>query len=89
MPVLAYTYRMSNGDLILKYRWTGVEEGFIMPFGIATDKKESLRLEATTSWQEIRLPETAWFNFYNLWKGYEGCPDNAFTYFHTLCENPE
>jgi aminopeptidase N len=83
LPVLDYTFTNEQGDLVLRYRWTGVEEGFIMPFGIATSRQESLRLVADTSWKELRIPNTAWFNFYNLWKGYEGSPDNSFTYFYT------
>lgn len=89
LPVLSYTYQHSNGILTMRYRWTDVEAGFSMPFAIATDKKESFRLEGTASWQEIRLPETSWFNFYNLFTGHQGCPVNAFTYYRTLCENPE
>jgi aminopeptidase N len=89
LPVLAYSYSSENGEIVLKYRWTGVEEGFVMPFGIETDRKESLRLVADTQWKEVRIPDAAWFNFYNLWKGYTGSKDNSFTYFHTLCENPE
>jgi aminopeptidase N len=83
LPVLDYTFTDDQGDLVMKYRWTGVEEGFVMPFGIATNNKESLRLVADTSWKEVRIPQTAWFNFYSLWKGYEGSPDNSFTYYYT------
>jgi aminopeptidase N len=83
LPLLTYTYKHDKGNLILKFRWTEVGDGFTMPFGIATDKKESLRLTGTTSWQEITLPETTWFNFYNLYTGYQGCPDHAFTYYRT------
>jgi aminopeptidase N len=87
LPVLSYVYSVENGDLIFKYRWIGVDEGFVMPFGIETDQKESLRLVADTNWQEARIPQTTWFSFYNLWKGYSGSKDNSFTYFNTHCEN--
>lgn len=87
LPVLSYTYTVNQDGLTLKYRWTGVKEGFTMPFGIETSHKDSYRLEADTSWKEVRLPDSEWFNFYNLWKGYEGCKDNSFTYFNTHCEN--
>lgn len=83
LPVLEYTFADNRGDLVLKYRWTGVGEGFIMPFGIETNNKESLRFVADTSWKETTLPRTAWFNFNNLWKGYERCADNSFTYYRT------
>jgi hypothetical protein len=33
------------------------------------------------------IPETGWFKFFNLMTDYEGCPDNAFTYFRTRCIN--
>jgi aminopeptidase N len=83
IPVLQYSFAKDGDDLILKYRWSGVGEGFVMPFGIETNDKKSFRLEANTSWQEYRIPQTSWFNFYNIWSGYNGCPDNAFTYYHT------
>jgi hypothetical protein len=72
-----------NGDLIIRYRWAEVDNGFTMPFGIETDKKESLRIVGTAAWQEQKLPGTSWFNFYNLWKGYKGCADNSFTYYNS------
>ncbi len=83
LPVLEYEFSTNQEDLKFRYRWTGVNEGFVMPFGISTNNKESMRLVADCSWREITLPGTAWFNFYNLWRGYQGCPDNAFTYYHT------
>jgi aminopeptidase N len=87
IPVLEYSYSVDNDQLKFKFRWSGVKNGFTMPFGIETDKKQSLRLVGTAAWQEILLPETLWFNFYNLIKGYEGCPPNSFTYFSTRCLN--
>ncbi len=87
LPVLSYVYKHVNGDLLIKYRWTNVEDGFIMPVGITNDKKEGTRLEVTTSWQEVKLPATEWFRFYNLYTGYEGCPEHAFTYYQTSCAN--
>jgi aminopeptidase N len=86
LPLLSYSYRVEDGNLILKYRWSEVDDGFTMPFAISTNKKESFRLVGTTSWQEISIPETEWFNFYNLFTGYAGCPDNAFTYYRTASE---
>ncbi len=87
LPVLTYVYKHENDSILLKFRWTGVEDGFRMPFGIANEKKEGIRLVGTTSWQEITIPESHWFSFFNLYSGYLGCPDNAFTYFNTSCEN--
>jgi aminopeptidase N len=83
LPVLEYTYRQTGKDLEFRYRWAEVNDGFTMPFGIESDNGFGQRLEATSAWQETILPDTRWFNFYNLWKGYQGCPDNSFTYFYT------
>jgi aminopeptidase N len=83
LPVLEYIFEIDKEDLILKYRWTGVSDGFVMPFAIENDKKKSFRMTGTTAWQQLTLPQTSWFNFYNLEKGFEGCPVNAFTYYHT------
>ena len=83
LPVLEYGFSAEPGALKLRYRWTGVKDGFVMPFGISTSNKQSLRLVADCSWQEVTLAGASWFNFYNLWRGYQGCPDNAFTYYHT------
>jgi aminopeptidase N len=87
LPVLSYEYTHEDDNLVIKYRWIGVENGFFMPLCIETDDKESIRLVATTNWQEIIIPGAKWFNFYNLQKGYEGSIDNSFTYFHTDCMN--
>jgi len=83
LPVLEYSFTSKDSDLILKYRWAEVDDGFLMPFGIESDKKEGIRLAATSVWQETVLRGVKWFNFYNLWKGYKGCPDNSFTYYNT------
>jgi hypothetical protein len=85
--VLTYVYKHVNDSILIKYRWTDVEDGFAMPFSISNEKKEGIRLTGTTSWQEITIPESHWFSFYNLYSGYAGCPDNGFTYYRTSCEN--
>jgi len=87
LPVLLYSYDNVGDKLIIKYKWTGVEDGFTMPFGIETDNNTAYRLEATTTEREIVLENTTWFNFYNQWNGYEGCADHSFTYFRTQCRN--
>jgi len=86
-PLLLYSFSEENGDLKIKYKWTGVEEGFVMPFGIETNNKESLRLIGSTELNEIIIPSTRWFNFYNRWKGFEGVVEHAFTYFNTKPED--
>lgn len=85
LPVLEYSFRKDSAGLILSYKWTEVDKGFKMPFCIMTDNKKSIRLTGTTTKQEIKLEKTSWFNFYNLWRGYNGAEPNSYTYFHTKC----
>ena len=68
---------------VIRYRWTGVDEGLSCLLALKLDQKEAIRLIADHTWKEIMIPDARWFNFYNLWKGYEGAADNSFTYFHT------
>jgi aminopeptidase N len=83
LPVLEYSFYKNPDDLIFKYKWTEVEDGFKMPFCIETSEKKAIRLLGTTQEQEIELKNTSWFNFFNKWKGIEGVRDNSFTYFWT------
>ncbi len=83
LPVLEYSFEEAGNDLIFRYRWTETESGFLMPFAIRNNKGNGIRLECTSDWKETRLEDTRWFSFYNLYTGYEGCPDNGFTYFET------
>ncbi len=87
LPLLEYSFKQQGEDLLVRYRWTGVDEGFRMPFGIETDQSEAIRLVAESSWKETLLTGTRWFNFYNLWKGFQGAPDNSFTYYHTTYQH--
>ena len=63
LPVLTYVYKHVNDSILLKFRWTDVEDGFTMPFGIANEKKEGMRLVGTTTWQEITIPESIGLHF--------------------------
>lgn len=83
IPVLEYSFHKEPDELILKYKWTEVEDGFKMPFCIETNEKKAVRLLGTTKEQEIKLKNTSWFNFYNEWKGTEGVKDNSYTYYWT------
>ncbi len=85
LPVLEYSFRKDSSDMFLSYKWTEVEDGFTMPFCIETDCKKSIRLTGTTDRKEIKLENTSWFIFFNIWKGYEGAEQNSFTYFWTRC----
>lgn len=89
LPLLDYSFKKQGSDLLLRYRWTGVIDGFTMPFSIATSSGESIRISATVQWQETLLPGTDWFRFHNLYSGSEGSAVNGFTYYETnwLSEN--
>ncbi|MBN1158806.1 MAG: M1 family metallopeptidase [Bacteroidales bacterium] len=87
LPVLSYSYDKQDEDLMIRYRWTEVGDGFRMPLAIETDLEETYRLEASAEWKVLRVPGATWFNFFNTRKGYEGCPVNSFTYYWTKCEN--
>ncbi len=83
LPVLEYSFRKNSDDLVFAFKWTGVEDGFEMPFCIETDKRKSVRFIGTTRQQEILLENTSWFNFFNKWNDPEGVKDNSYTFFWT------
>jgi len=83
LPVLQYSFIADSGNLVFKYKWTEVEDGFRMPFCIETNVKKAIRLVGTTDEQQTVLENTSWFNFFNCWKGPAGAEDNSFTYFRT------
>ena len=88
LPVLNYTYQRKEGGVLLSFNWTGVEEGFRMPFSVKTfPGEEAYRLEATTEKQEFFIPDTESFLFYNYSVTPEGCPHNGLTYYHTRMED--
>ena len=83
LPVLEYSFDTNPDNLVFRYKWTEVEEGFRMPFCIETGNKEAIRLVGTTYEQSIVLENVKWFNFFNQWKGPAGSRDNSFTYYWT------
>ena len=83
LPVLSYQFTREDDHIILTYKWTGVEDGFKMPFCIRTNDNKAVRLAGTTTEQKVTLENTKWFNFYNEWLGLEGVVDNSYTYFST------
>jgi aminopeptidase N len=88
IPVLSYSYKRTGTDLVLKYKWTEVEEGFTMPFSIeTTGNLEAIRLVASSQEQEIVLKDTESFSFFHLIKSTKNCPHNGLTYFWTHCGN--
>ncbi len=88
LPTLHYTYQRKSDGLILSYKWIHVDEGFFMPFSIKTfPDEESYRLEATTEEQEVFIPDTESFVFYNYVISPKDCPRNGLTYYRTSCGN--
>ena len=86
LPVLQYRIVKEDDRIVLKFRWTGVEEGFRMPFCIRTDEGNAFRLEGTTTEQEAAFAGVKWFSFYNELQDLDGVPDNAYTYYRTNWE---
>ncbi len=90
LPVLEYSYERKGNDLVIKYKWTGVDDGFEMPFSIETiDSLVAYRIMATTQDQEITIPDAASFSFFNISKSPVRCPHNGLTYFETKCKNQQ
>jgi aminopeptidase N len=83
LPVLNYSYKKEGNDVMLTYRWDGVDNGFKMPFCIRIDGSRNVRLVATTSDQTIKLENTKTFNFYTQWVGFAGVDRNSYTYYWT------
>jgi len=88
IPVLSYSYKRDSNNLILKYKWIDVEDGFVMPFSIETiEGKNDIRLVGKTEEQEIVLDDTKSFVFFNYLKSAKNCPHNGLTYYWTRCTN--
>jgi aminopeptidase N len=85
LPVLHYYYERKGDDIILTYKWTEVDPGFVMPFSIKPiGSDEGLRFVATTQEQEVVLNDMESFIFYQPRLSPAGCPHNGLTYFWTL-----
>jgi aminopeptidase N len=88
LPILEYSYEKTDSNLILKYQWTGVKDGFRMPFSIeSTGDKKTYRLDASTDEQVMVIENTKSFAFFNMKKLPENCPRNGLTYYWTHCGN--
>ena len=86
LPVLYYTYRRKSDGILFRYKWTGVDEGFIMPFSINTfPDNHAYRLEGNTELSEIKIPGAESFTFYNYATSPVNCPGNGLTYYRTSC----
>lgn len=88
LPLLKYTYERAGDGIILSYFWSGVRNGFEMPFSITTfPDKKAYRIEATTKRQEVFIPGTESLSFFNNAILPENCPRNGLTYYRTKCVN--
>jgi len=87
LPVLKYSYRREGKDIILKYQWTEVDTGFVMPFCIAANGDKSYKFIATAQPQEIVLKDAFTFHFYTHWIEPEKVERNGYTYYWTRCDN--
>lgn len=83
LPVLNYSYERQDGNILLKYCWTGVEDGFFMPFSVEYGEGQVLRVGATTQQKEVILEDAETFAFFNRYKNPDNCPYNGYTYFWT------
>jgi aminopeptidase N len=85
LPVLYYTYTRKGDDIVLRYKWTEVDPGFVMPFSIKpVGDDNGLRYIATTKEQEVVLEDIESFMFYQPLQTPAGYPHNGLTYFQTL-----
>ena len=89
LPVLKFSYRKQDNDLVLKYQWDEVDKGFIMPFAIHAGSANNLRIIATTEPQEITLKNASTFHFYTVFIEPDNAPRNGYTYYWTKWANPE
>jgi aminopeptidase N len=89
LPVLSYSYERVGTGLKLRYRWSGVGDGFEMPYSLKLiPGGESVRLVASTVEKEVVFEETESFRFYNQWYFPDGCPRNGLTYYATSLSKP-
>ncbi len=51
VPTLQLNASQKGDQTTLRYRWTGVSDGFAMPFEVKVKGKRAFRLDGTTSWQ--------------------------------------
>ena len=82
-PVLTYDYKIDGKDIILVFKWDGVDTGFKMPFCIRYDGNRAKRIMATSEAQAVRLDNTSTFNFYTPFAAFKGCEKNGYTYYWT------
>jgi len=87
LPVLEYSYLKKGNDIIMKYRWTEVDNGFTLPVCIATNSDKNYMLNATTEIQETILKNVSSFHFYTPWLEPDKVDRNGYTYFWTKCKN--
>lgn len=84
VPTLVYSYENEQDMLRFSYRWQNVPQGFIMPFTIKLSDGRFVKLWASEKEQICQFSKISHFNFLNNQIGFERCPSNYYTYFHTF-----
>ncbi|MBA4321525.1 MAG: hypothetical protein C0408_01785 [Odoribacter sp.] len=84
-PMLSCSYRIDNNNmLIFNYRWINVGKNFTMPFCLAVDNKEYLRLNGTAYLQTFKSEKVKTFFLPNEARfDKDLVPENSFTYYWT------
>jgi aminopeptidase N len=84
-PILACNYNIDKDKILyFNYKWTNVGRNFTMPFCIAVNDKEYLRLNGTTNQQTFRFENAKTFYLPNQNRFDEqSVPQNSFTYYWT------
>jgi aminopeptidase N len=84
-PILSCNYKIDkNNNLLFTYRWTNVGKNFTMPFCVAVDNKQYIRLNGTSFFQTFRYEKAKTFFLPNESR-YDKklVPPNSFTYYWT------
>jgi len=83
-PILSCSYKLENNTLMFNYRWVNVGKNFTMPFCIAINDKEFIRLNGTPFPQTYIHPKAKSFYLPNEARyDKEKIPVNTFTYYWT------
>ena len=83
-PVLECSYKLQNGTLSFNYRWINTGKNFTMPFCIAINDKEYIRLNGTSYLQTFKYDKVKTFHLPNEMRyDKDMIPGNCFTYYWT------
>jgi len=83
-PILLCNYEIKNKTLTFSYKWVNVGKDFEMPFCIAINNVEYIRLNGTTRPQDFKRDDVKTFFLPNEFRfNEELVPRNSFTYYWT------